>query len=44
MYSVRAKADEESLSPEEAYDGFHPTFTYPVCLSRPSATSNLGET
>ncbi|KAK7689007.1 hypothetical protein QCA50_007698 [Cerrena zonata] len=27
---VRAKADEESLSPEEAYDGFHPTFTYPI--------------
>ncbi|CAL1703427.1 unnamed protein product [Somion occarium] len=27
---VRAKEDEESLSPEEAFDGFHPTFTYPI--------------
>ncbi|KAI0082849.1 histone acetyltransferase type B catalytic subunit [Panus rudis PR-1116 ss-1] len=27
---IRAKEDEDSISPEEAYHLFHPTFTYPV--------------
>lgn len=28
--TVRAKEDKASLTPREAYEGFHPTFTYPV--------------
>ena len=31
--AVRAQDDRASLTAREAYEGFHPTFTYPVSLS-----------
>lgn len=38
-FPVRAKDDTASLTPREAYEGFHPTFTYPV---RPSPPPHSG--
>jgi histone acetyltransferase 1 len=29
---VRAEEDKQVLGGEEAYEEFHPTFTYPVCF------------
>lgn len=31
-HTVRSREDKASLTSREAYEGFHPTFTYPVCL------------
>jgi len=37
--TVRASEDKEMLSPNESYEEFHPTFTYPV---RADVSSLLG--
>ena len=31
--AVRATTDKEALGDNESYENFHPTFTYPVCMS-----------